>query len=177
MDFVIRDETPRDLDAVRTIHNLAFGEESPGCLADDLRQDGKAVFSLVAERTGRIIGHVLFSRVEAPMRALVLAPVGVHPDTQKQGIGSALTRKGLERARAAGWQAVFVLGSPKYYPRFGFDSALAQDYDCPYKGPAYMALFFDKSVPRTGRLIFPKAFDEDIREHIARRSDPANKAP
>lgn len=167
--MIIRDEAASDHDVVRRVHLLAFSEDSPGRLAAELRQSGGAVISLVAEQAGKIIGHVLFSRIEAPMRALTLAPVGVLPDVQKSGIGSALIRHGLGRAQREGWQAVFVLGSPAYYRRFGFNANPAQGYDSPYKGAGFMALLFGEGLPRAGRLIFPAAFDEDIREHAARQ--------
>jgi putative acetyltransferase len=166
----VRDETTRDHDAVRKVHLLAFSEDSPGRLADDLRRSGETVFSLVAEQAAQIVGHVLFSRIEAPMRALTLAPVGIRPNVQKVGIGSALIRKGLERARQEQLEAVFVLGSPAYYERFGFAAASARSYNSPYRGPAFMALLFGEAVPRTGQLVFPAAFDEDIREHAAREA-------
>jgi putative acetyltransferase len=167
--MIIRDEAASDHDAVRRVHLLAFSEDSPGRLAAELRQTGGATISLVAEQAGKIIGHVLFSRIEAPMRALTLAPVGVLPEAQKAGVGSALIREGLERVQREEWQAVFVLGSPAYYGRFGFDANPAQGYDCPYKGAAFMALLLDEGLPRAGGLIFPAAFDEDIREHAARQ--------
>ena len=49
-----------------------------------------------------------------------LAPLAVLPEYQKQGVGSALVRAGLEVCRGIGAQLVFVLGHPDYYPRFGF---------------------------------------------------------
>jgi putative acetyltransferase len=166
---IIRDETARDYDAVRKLLLLAFGEDSPGGLADDLRRSGDAVLSIVAEHEGTIAGHILFSRIKGPLRALSLAPLGVRPDLQKRGIGAALIRHGLQRAGRKGWDAVFVLGSPAYYRRFGFDPALAQNYDSPDNGPAFMALLLHDAAPRTGQLIFPPAFNEDIREHAGRR--------
>ena len=84
--LIIRDETARDRDAVRKLHLMAFGEDSPGRLADELHLSGDAVLSLIAEQKGEILGHVLFSRLAAPLRALTLAPIGVHPDVQKSGI-------------------------------------------------------------------------------------------
>jgi len=52
-----------------------------------------------------------------------LAPVAVLPDFQKQGIGSALVRTGLEELKNMDCPFVFVLGHPEYYPRFGFVAA------------------------------------------------------
>ena len=109
----IRDETARDRDAIRALHHAAFADEpAVVSIVDDLNRSGDAVISLVAEHETNIVGHVLFSRLGAPMRALTLSPLGVHPDVQRAGIGSALVRKGLDRARHDEWQAVFVLGSP-----------------------------------------------------------------
>ncbi len=45
------------------------------------------------------------------------------PEYQKQGIGSRLIREGLKVCRAAGYDAVVVLGPPAYYSRFGFGRA------------------------------------------------------
>ena len=42
----------------------------------------------------KIVGHMLFSALEAPFRALALAPVSVAPTHQCLGIGSALIERG-----------------------------------------------------------------------------------
>ena len=47
-------------------------------------------------------------------------------------MGSALIREGLERCRAAGWRAAFVLGDPEYYHRFGWRSAANWGLRCPW---------------------------------------------
>jgi len=166
--ITIRDETALDEDDVRALHLAAFTDEPVVArIADDLRRSGDAVISLVAERDTAIVGHVMFSRLEAPIRAVVLSPLGVHPDFQKAGIGSSLVRAGLDRALRDGWQAVFVLGSPAYYGRFGFDAAAAAGYTAPYWGWPFMARILDNSVPREGKIIFPDAFAEDIKQYPA----------
>ena len=166
--ITIRDETARDRDAIRALHRAAFADEpAVVTIVDDLNESGDAVISLLAEHETSIVGHVLFSRLAAPMRALVLSPLGVHPDFQRAGIGSRLVRNGLERARQDQWQAVFVLGSPAYYGRFGFNSAAAEGYTSPYYGWPFMALIFDDSVPRDCRIDFPDAFAEDIKHYPA----------
>jgi putative acetyltransferase len=166
--ITIRDETARDRDAVHALYRAAFADEpAVVTIVDDLNRSGEAVISLIAEHETNIVGHVLFSRLKAPMRALTLSPLGVHPDFQRAGIGSALIRKGLDRARQDQWQAVFVLGSPAYYGRFGFNATAAEDYTSPYYGWPFMALLFDDKVPRTGEIIFPEAFAEDIKHYPA----------
>jgi putative acetyltransferase len=164
----IRDETARDRDAVRALLRAAFVDEPAVVqIVDELYRSGDAAISLVAERDTKIIGHILFSRLKAPIRALTLSPLAVHPDVQRAGVGSNLVRKGLERARHDNWQAIFVLGSPAYYGRFGFNAADAAGYTAPYWGWPFMALILDDAVPRTGRIDFPAAFADDIKHYPA----------
>lgn len=165
--MTIRDEIPADQDVIRSLHLRAFTEEMPATIVDDLRRSGEAVISLVAEQDGKVIGHVLFSRIQAPMLALTLSPLAVDPALQKKGIGSELVRKGLERAEQDGCEAVFLVGSPHYYGRFGFSAAAATGYASPYFGPPFQVLFLNGSALRTGTLVFPKAFAEDIKRYPA----------
>jgi putative acetyltransferase len=159
MAVIIRDETISDVAAIRTVHRLAFAGEDEARLVDALRRSGDAVLSLVAERPDPIVGHVLLSRLEAPMRALALAPFGVLPDYQRRGIGSALIRAALERARSEGFDAVFVLGEPAYYRRFGFSVEDAQGYECVYAGAFFMIrVLAAGSVPTVGGIDYPAAF-------------------
>ncbi len=138
--MLIRDEGPADAPAVRAVVEAAFGRPLEADLIDRLRADGDAAVSLVAVDGGEVVGHVLFSRMAAPFRALALAPVSVAPHRQRSGFGTRLIRAGLDRARKGGWRGVFVLGDPAHYRRFGFDPALARGFACPYAGPHLMAL-------------------------------------
>jgi putative acetyltransferase len=49
-----------------------------------------------------------------------LGPISVSGDVQKRGIGSLLMERGFEECRALGYDLMFLLGHPSYYPRFGF---------------------------------------------------------
>lgn len=122
----VRDERPADVDAVRTIHEAAFPSPLEAQLVDILRNAGKGVVSLVAERDGRVVGHIMFSPVQVEHGAkhgLGLAPVAVTPLLQSQGIGSMLVQSGLAAARQRGYDFVVLLGDPAYYRRFGFTKA------------------------------------------------------
>jgi putative acetyltransferase len=156
---IIRDETISDRAAIHGVQALAFGGTAEAKLVENLRLSGDAVISLVAVEGDRILGHILLSRLGAPMRALALAPVAVHPDFQRRGIGSALVREGLERARRDGWEAVFVLGDPGYYGRFGFSVEAARGYISPYSGEHFMMLpLCARRIPTTGQLVYPAPF-------------------
>ena len=134
----IRDFRTADADAVRAVVEAAFPSADEAGLVESLRRDGDAAIELVAEAAGEIVGHILFSRLEAPLKALALAPISVLPAEQSQGIGSALVEAGHERAKSEGWEASFVLGDPDYYERFGYSAEAAARFASPYSGRYFM---------------------------------------
>jgi putative acetyltransferase len=66
--------------------------------------------------------------------ARYVAPL--RPSQQREGVGSALIRDGIERCRDTGWTAAFVLGDPDYYHRFGWSSAADWGLRCKWEVPA-----------------------------------------
>lgn len=142
---LIRSETSADNMAVRQVNRLAFGNDAEGRLIDELRAAGHVRLSLVGEDDGQIVGHILFSDLaihtaSGVVDSLALAPLAVVPWRQRQGIGSALVRQGLQLCQEQGHRIVVVLGHPAYYPRFGFSPQLAEPLVSPYAGPSLMAL-------------------------------------
>jgi putative acetyltransferase len=125
---ILRRELPADRDAVREVHLRAFAR--PGVdvapeatLVDELRDDGDIVpgLSIVAEADGAVAGHVVCSRARIGGRgSLGLGPLGVLPQHQRRGVGTALMHAVLAAADALGATEVVLLGSPDYYSRFGF---------------------------------------------------------
>jgi putative acetyltransferase len=73
----IRPEAPSDAPSVHALLTEAFPTGAEAALVARLRTDGDVVLSLVAQAEDGVIGHVLFSRMSAPFRALGLAPVAV----------------------------------------------------------------------------------------------------
>jgi putative acetyltransferase len=49
-----------------------------------------------------------------------LGPIGVQPDRQRTGVGSALMHAVIAAADALDYPLVVLLGHLDYYPRFGF---------------------------------------------------------
>jgi putative acetyltransferase len=158
--MIIRAEMSSDLAAIRAAEEAAFARPDEAGLVDALRSAGDAVFSLVAVDGGRVVGHVMFSKMSAPFRALGLGPVAVLPERQRTGIGSQLIREGLARAVAEDWKGGFVLGDPAYYGRFGFDADKASGFRSPYSEPYLMALALgaDDLPTRSGSIEFAPAF-------------------
>lgn len=84
--------------------------------------------SLVASEDGVAVGYALFVprtfRLSgAFVRCAVLAPLGVHPNHQRRGIGRFLVRTGLGALKDRGLRAAVVLGASEYYGAFGWESA------------------------------------------------------
>jgi len=138
--MTIRETTAADHAPVHALVEAAFGQRAEADLIDALRASGDVVIDLVAESEGRVTGHILFSKLRAPANCAALAPVSVAPDCQNQGIGSALIRDAIGRAKQAGWAAVFLLGDPAYYARFGFDTGKAATFETDYPPAYFMVL-------------------------------------
>lgn len=123
----VRSEVLCDTEAVHSVTISAFCTDKEAELLASLRQDPLWLpgLSVVAENSaGVVIGHAVFSRCfidDAP--ALFLGPVSVSPSYQNQGVGSALVRELIERARDIGEEHLALVGHENYYPRFGFQRA------------------------------------------------------
>jgi putative acetyltransferase len=142
---LVRTESAEDRAAIYAVNEAAFGGREESELVDRLREDGSVLLSLVAEIEGRVAGHILFSRMFLDtgadlFPAAALAPMAVLPERQRQGIGGALIRAGLDAMRAQGERIVIVVGHAEYYPRFGFSPKLAAALESPFPPEVFMAL-------------------------------------
>lgn len=138
--MIVRAEKTEDRDDIHGVNELAFGRPDEAELVDALRANASPTISLVAVVDEQLAGHIFFSPVTVEsdggvFTAMGLAPMAVLPEHQNQGIGSRLVREGLRECRRLGHDIVFVLGHPKYYPRFGFAPSslkgLRSEYDVP----------------------------------------------
>jgi putative acetyltransferase len=160
----IRPEQPADIPAIHALVTAAFGRPAEADLVDSLRAAGVLAHSLVAEQDGVLVGHVALSPVSVQGAfmpgVLGLAPLAVHPDHQRQGLGSALVEAALRVAKTEGARLVVVLGEPAYYRRFGFRPAAALGLTCPWPqaGEAFQALVLASPAPR-GLVRYHAAFE------------------
>lgn len=156
----IRDEGLADHGAIHYLLRQAFGRESEAILVKSLRRDGDIVGALVAEQDGRIVGYAVLSRLISPDGSLALGPVSALPGHQRQGVGTALIQASIAQAGTAGWEAIFVLGEPDYYERFGFRSETAIGFETPHPIQYFMALELKKGalLARYGPVDYPRAF-------------------
>lgn len=126
----VRQENPEDIRAIDVVHLSAFEGDDEVGLIGALRSSSGYVseLSLVAEFNGRIVGHVMLTKVRLLQGSknvdiLALAPMAVVPSQSHRGIGSELVQAGIEQARQAGYKAIAVVGHPEFYQRFGFEKS------------------------------------------------------
>ena len=162
----VRPELPHDADAIRVVHEQAFApSEAEARLVDLLRDAGELEHELclVADEDGRIVGHIAYSRARLGSGddVLALAPMAVLPERQSRGIGEALVRESLHRARATRFPLVVVLGHAAYYPRFGFEPGADYGVEAPFEVPpeAWMVLALPGYRPEArGVMTYADAF-------------------
>ncbi len=147
MNITIRRETEADHSDVFELIKKAFeGEEysdqTEHLLVERLRESDAFIpeLSLVAERGGKTVGHILFTRIlikseQQEWESLALAPVTVLPEYQGKGIGGKLIKAGHEAARQAGFTSAFLVGHAGYYPRFGYRPCAEFDITLPFEVP------------------------------------------
>lgn len=120
----IRDEAPADVGARERLLDLCFGPRRRAKTSEKLRRGRLPAegLALTAEDDGHLVGTVRLWHVDAGAGrpALLLGPLAVHPACQGSGLGSALMREAMARARALGHGAVLLVGDAPYYARFGF---------------------------------------------------------
>ncbi len=128
---LIRTEIAEDQKAIFDVVTSAFGSAAEATLVDLIRSRDEVLLSLVAEIDGAVVGHVCMSPIEmAPTfkgRLGGIAPLSVRPSFQKQGIGGGLMKALISRSKSLGLGALFLLGDPAYYSRFGFITSHIQN--------------------------------------------------
>ena len=168
----IRKEEPRDYKDVYSVVKSAFSsaEHADGNehdLVNNLRKVEAFIpeLSLVAEKCGKIIGHIMFTTANVNEETVVvLAPLSVLPEYQKQGVGTALIKEGHKIAAKLGYSYSIVLGSEKYYPKAGYQPAQRFGIIAPFDVPSenFMAYKLKHSAPPlNGILKYAKEFGID----------------
>jgi putative acetyltransferase len=130
---LVRPHRSEDYEAVKYIYTEAFRRpEDPDSvpweapLFEALWKAGDVLpeFSFTADTESGPVGHVTASKATVASDPVVaVGPIGVLPEHQGMGIGSALMRALLTATDLAGVPLVVLLGSPQYYNRFGFRPA------------------------------------------------------
>lgn len=177
IDITIREELEKDFKEVKemikkSFENAEHTDNNEHNLVEKLRKSDNFIkeLSLVAEKKGKIIGHIMSTRLDIVSNnknhiALAIAPLSVHPDFQKNGVGSSLMKETIKIAKELGYDSIFVLGSDKYYPRFGFKKSTDFGISAPFEVPSenFMAIELTKGALEniSGNIVYAKEFFEE----------------
>jgi len=159
----IREEKERDINQITKIHNQAFNSLNEGEIVRKLRRNRNLIISLVCELEDKPVGHIAYSPIHNRINEVIdigLAPVGVLPGHQKQGIGSELIKEGNRIALSKGYQRIFVLGDPKYYRRFGFEMAKKYNYYSGFAPDGNHFMVMGNEIEKRGYKIFVNYSEE-----------------
>lgn len=169
--MIIRQETENDYKDIYQLVKTAFetAEHADGNEQDlvvALRKSTAFVpeLSLVAEIDGKLAGHIMFSKATVGNdTVLVLAPLSVNPQYQRQGVGTALMNKAHSIAKELGYLYSLVLGSEFYYPRIGYLPAEQFGIEVPDGVPSknFMAMKLQENTKPahiSGSVVYAKEF-------------------
>lgn len=165
----IRQENIKDYEEVYNVIKRAFetAEHRDGNehdLVNELRKGDSFIpkLSLVAIKENKIVGYILFTKIKiGEYEEITLAPLAVLPEYQKQGIGSKLIEEGHRIAKELGYHYSVVLGSEKYYTKFGYIPAIKFGIKAPFDVPNenFMAIKLnDTNTEIKGNVKYAKEF-------------------
>ncbi len=168
-DIIVRPETADDIRAIDVVNLSAFHHDIEANLIESLRRSPSFVpeLSLVAEFNGRIVGHIMFSKItlrrhDTMIDLLELGPMSVVPSQSHRGIGTILVETGIQQARELGYKAICEAGQQSFYKRFNFESASKWGLTCslPVPEESITALELEADVlTGGGHLIYPPQFN------------------
>jgi putative acetyltransferase len=169
--IVIRPERDADQAVIADVVRAAFvGQpDEVASFVERIRASEEYIpeLALVAEDSSGVMAHVMLSWVGVEggsrPRILNLTPMSVRPNRQRMGIGTQLIQDALDQVEETGEPAVFVEGIPGYYPRFGFEPAIALGFISPdpkIPDEAFMVTRLPGYSPDlASRIVYPASFD------------------
>lgn len=133
--MIIRNEEPKDYQAVETLTRKAFYNiYVPGCSEHYLvrimqeHEDFIPELDFVMEQDGEIIGNIMYTKSRlideqgTEKQILTFGPVCIDPAHQRKGLGKLLLEHSFEKAAALGYDVIVIFGSPANYVSRGFQS-------------------------------------------------------
>jgi putative acetyltransferase len=167
MGLSIRQERPEDAAEIARVIDAAFGDTETSAFTESLRgwEGYVPELTFVGEDGGEIVGFTMLTHVcleGQERRLLILTPMAVRPDRQRQGIGAAVVRAALAAADARRDPLILCEGVPAYYPQFGFEPATPLGLERPddrIPDLAWMAVRLRAYDPAIrGRVTYPAFF-------------------
>ena len=162
----VRPTAMDDLGGVMDIYPFAFPSEDISPLVEKLWWMPSGVTMFVCESFFEITGHIALTECrvdDQPHRVALLGPLAVHPDHQRQGLGTALIDCAIDQLKTEGFAAIYLLGDPAYYARHGFSQEISvkAPYDLPVEWvPAWQGISLADAKPDAGRLQVPAPWQD-----------------
>ncbi len=137
----IRFAQKKDLAGIESLICAAFpdGErETITRLVGDIITASSSPFVMpyLAEIEAKLSGFVAFTPVKpienTAIQCSILAPLAVHPDVQKMGVGTKLINHGKSVLIKNKVDVLLVYGDPQFYGRFGFHEEIARPFAPPF---------------------------------------------
>ncbi len=146
--IIIRPEEHKDYKSIVSLILRSFKEGtdySDGtdiiALVEEIRDSKYYIpeLSFVAEFNNQIVGHFLFSHFPLSKtpegghggtndtEIVMLAPVSVHADYFRRGIGSTMIKMGIQKVKELGYKGIIVEGNYRFYNTVGFRTS--SEYD------------------------------------------------
>ena len=143
-DIQIRTERSQEFEIIDTLVKHSFSEGtniSDGigevALIHEIRQSPYYIpeLSFVAVKEDKIVGHLMFSQFslaktkdhldcyDKDAKLVLLAPVAVHIDHLREGIGSTMLQLGIEKVKEAGYRGIILEGNYRFYETLGFQTS------------------------------------------------------
>ena len=97
------------------VNNLRKSDNYIPSLAMTIKDDKKIIAHIMLPKTSIV-------REKETLEALLLSPICTQIEYRKKGIASKLIKHSLLEAKNKGFKAVFLVGEPEFYSRFGFKS-------------------------------------------------------
>ena len=195
----IRLETPSDYRAVEELTREAFwGYTHPTCdehyLVHLLRKAPVFIPELdfIAEIDGKLVGNVMYSKATVTddngivHEVITFGPLSVLPEYHRTGVGSAMMKHSILKARDMGFCGIIFHGHPDYYPRFGFQNAavfnITNANSHNYDALMAMELYEGAFDGITGKYSKDSVFEMDEKEAekynlLFPHKEPANMIP
>lgn len=159
MPPVIHPVRPDEREPAEQVISAAFDDSRIASMVREIRESPLywPELELVAVSDAQVVGHVMVSgttlrSTQGDQVVAMLSPLAVRPDRQQQGIASALIAAVLSAADAHGEPLVVLEGSPDFYGRRGFSSAIAVGISIPIP---------DWAPPEAAQVALLRGYDQD----------------
>lgn len=133
--MIIRNERADDFPKILNLYSDLFNHGTEAEMLDKLRSSVSFVreMAFIAELNDNIIGHVIFVKVLLGDNIFVaLAPSAIIPGSNREQIFERLITHAFNTAISLGYKALFAIGDPSDYGKYGFESAANYSIKMPW---------------------------------------------